>query len=159
MSSFRLLRGQIFDNIDFTVKFLIELRLKLQWNYQILFLRWLDWIFLGCILPHFEGLLRRHQQSYREKITTTVLYKDCNLLWSSLTSELPWQRNDVFLLALFAFVFLGTRSFFQKSLNGACTLLSWLDYGKVWTNSMTEFWKYFEKVLRVIKQWINMLST
>ena len=107
--------------------------------------------FSGCILPHFEGLLRRHQQSYREKITTTVLYKDCNLLRSLLTSELPWQRNDVFLLAFLAFLFLSTRSFFQKSLNGACTFLR-LDCGKVGTNSMTVFCKYFEKVLRVIKQ-------
>ena len=30
IASFRLLHGEIFDNINFTVKFIIELRLNLQ---------------------------------------------------------------------------------------------------------------------------------
>ena len=76
ISSFRLLRGQIFDNINFTVKFIIELRLKLQWNYQILFLRWLDWIFQGVYFPtlrvYYVGINKvigkRLQQPYYIKI-------------------------------------------------------------------------------------------
>ena len=43
---------------------------------------------------------------------------------------------------LLAFVFLGTRSFFQKSLEGTWTFPSCLGCGKVWTNSMGAFWKY-----------------
>ena len=45
-----------------------------------------------------------------------------------LTSELPWQHNDP--ITFFAFVFLGSRGFFQKSLKGACTSLSCLGCGK-----------------------------
>ena len=45
-----------------------------------------------------------------------------------LTSELPWQCNDaITFFKLHAFVLLGTRKFFQKSLKVACTALSCLD--------------------------------
>ena len=46
---------------------------------------------------------------------------------------------------LFIFVFLCIRTFFfKKSLKGVCTCHNCLNYGKVWTNSMRAFSKYFE---------------
>lgn len=36
--------------------------------------------FLGSMLPHFERLLHRHQQRYRNKVATAVLNKDKNML-------------------------------------------------------------------------------
>jgi len=38
--------------------------------------------FLGSITPHFERVLRRHQQRYRKNVTTALLYEDENLLRS-----------------------------------------------------------------------------
>ena len=77
----------------------------------------------------------------------------------SLTSALPWQHNDsiTFLTCLCTSQY--QEFFFQKLLNGACTSLSCLDYGKVRTNSKRAFLNYFEIILRVIKTVNNMQST
>ena len=63
------------------------------------------------------------------------------IIWVLLQSELPWQHNDT-ITFLFIFVFLCTRML--KSLKGVCTCQNCLNYGKVWTNSIRAFWKYFE---------------
>ena len=52
------------------------------------------------------------------------------MIYVLMTSELPWQRNDtitIFYLPLY-FSVPGV-SFFQKSIKGACTAPSYLDYG------------------------------
>ena len=38
------------------------------------------------------------------------------MIWVLSQSESPWQRNDAITFFLFIFVFLCTRSFFEKSL-------------------------------------------
>ena len=71
--------------------------------------------FLGSMLPHFKFLPRRHQQKYRKKVTQVALYKDDNLLWSMFYWHQSYHGNIMRPLRfLLAFVFLGTRSFFQK---------------------------------------------
>ena len=68
-----------------------------------------------------------------------------------LTSELPWKRDDATLFTCLCISRYQEFTFFQKSLKGACTSFSCLDYDKVWANSMRAFSKYFNKVLRVRK--------
>ena len=66
-----------------------------------------------------------------------------NLLWSMFYWHQDYHGSIMTPLRfLLAFVFLGTRSFFQKSLEGTWTFPSCLGCGKVWTNSMGAFWKY-----------------
>ena len=62
-------------------------------------------------------------QSYREKATTAVLFKDVNLFLLAFDS--PWQRNDTIAIFL-AFVFLGIGFFFffQKTLRDMITLFA-----------------------------------
>ena len=89
--------------------------------------------FLGSITPHFERVLRRHQQRYRKNVTTALLYEDENLLRSMFYWHQSYHSNlTTPLYFLLSFVFLGTKRFFQKSLKGACTSLNCLNYDKVW---------------------------
>ena len=68
------------------------------------------------------------------------------VIYVSLTSELPRQRNDVITIFTCLCISRHQDFFFQKWLEGVCTSsLSCLDYGKVLTNSKGSFWKYFEK--------------
>ena len=56
-------------------------------------------------------------------------------LWSCHTNVTTPSR------LLRAFL-LGTRTFFAREHKGTCTSHGCFDFGKVWTNSVTEFWKY-----------------
>ena len=108
-------------------------------------LRWLDWIFLEGYLPslsiNYVGMSKR----YGKKVTTTLLYKDENFLWSRFYCNRSRHGNVMTPLRFsFMFVFLCTRSFLKKSFKGVCTCHNCLHYGKVWRNSMTAFSKYFE---------------
>ena len=101
--------------------------------------------FLGGIPPKFERQLRRREYSYGKKVTTAVLYKDETFLWSEFSCNRS-RHSNVMTPSRFSFilVFLCTRSFLKKSLTGVCTCHNCLSLGKVWTNSMRAFWKYFE---------------
>ena len=77
------------------------------WDFKV---AWLD--FFGLIPSKFEHLLRLHEQRYGKKVTTTVLYKDENFLWSGFYCNRSRYGNVMTPLRfLFIFVFLCTRSF------------------------------------------------
>ena len=108
-------------------------------------LRWLDWIFWGGYLPSFSINYVAMNKDIEKKITTTVLHKDENFLWSRFYCNRSRHGNVTTPLRfLFIFVFLCAKSFEKKSLKGACTCHNCLNYGKVWTNSMGAFSRYFE---------------
>ena len=66
------------------------------------------------------------------------------MIWVSLQSELPWQSNEAITFFIHLCVSLYQDVFFNISLKGVCICHNCLNYGKVWTNSMRAFWKYFE---------------
>ena len=79
-------------------------------------------------------------------VSTTVLYKDENFLWSGFYCNRSRHGNVTTPFGfLFIFVFLCTRSFFKKSLKGVCTCHNCLNYCKVWTNFMRAFSKYLKQ--------------
>ena len=115
-------------------------------KFWILLLRWLDWILRGDTIKVWVFTPRTLTKSWK-KDTTVVLYKDENLLWFMFHWHRSCHGNVKTPLLFFklAFVFINARSsFFPKTLKGARSSLSCLDYGKVWTNFITAFWKYFE---------------
>ena len=66
--------------------------------------------------------------------------------------------HDTITILIYLCVSLYQEFFFKKSLKGVCTCHNCLNYGKVWTNSMRAFWKYFEtKFQESQKQWNSML--
>ena len=108
-------------------------------------LRWLDWNFLGGYLLSLSINYVATSKDMGKKITTTVLCKDENFFWSGFYCNRSRHGNVATPLRfLFIFVFLCTKSFFKKSLKGVCTCHNFLNYGKVWTNSMRAFSRYFE---------------
>ena len=66
------------------------------------------------------------------------------MIWVLLQSESPWQRNDAITFFIYLCVSLYQEFFFKKSLKGDCTCHNCLNYGKVLTNPMRAFSKYFE---------------
>ena len=88
--------------------------------------------FLGTLLPILSVYYVGISKDIGKKVTTAVMYKDENffMIHVLLASELSWQRNDaiVFFTCLCISQYLEG---FLKSLKGACTSLSCLDYGKV----------------------------
>ena len=64
-------------------------------------------------------------------------------IWVLLQSESPWQRNDASTFFIYLCVSLYREVFFKKSLKGVCTCHNWGKYGKVWTNSVRAFSRYF----------------
>ena len=111
----------------------------------ILALRWLDWIFL-------RGYLRRLSFNYvgmskdTGKRLPQLYYITMKIfLWFGFYCYRSRHGNIMTPLRfLFIFLFLSTRSFLKKSLEGVCSCHKWLHYGKVSTNSMRAFSKYFD---------------
>ena len=109
-------------------------------------LRWLDWIFWGWYLPSLSINYVGMSKDMEKTVTTAVLYKDENFLWSGFYCNRSRHGNVMTPLRFsFIFVFLCSRSFLKKLLKGVCTCYNCVHYGKVWTNSMRAFSKYFEK--------------
>ena len=126
------------------------------WMYKDLFClvtnasRWsLDWIFWEGYLPSLSINYVGISKDMGKKLPQLYhIYEDKNFLWSGFHCNRSRFGNVMTPLHfLFIFVFLCTRSFFKKSLKGVYTYHNCLNYGKVWTNSMTAFWKYFETKL------------
>ena len=131
-------------NVTWIIWLTVETSCKL-WSLITLKVAWLD--FLGGYLPslciNYVGMSK--DMGKRLYITTTVLYNDENFLWSGFYCNRSRHGNVMTPLRfLFIFVFLCTRSFLKKSLKGICTCHNCLHYGKVSTNSMKAFSKYFD---------------
>ena len=69
------------------------------------------------------------------------------MIWVSLQSESPWQRNDAITFFI-CLCFSLYQVFFNKSLKDVCTCHKCFYYGKVWTISLRVFGN---EVLRIIK--------
>ena len=70
-----------------------------------------------------------------------IWYRKNVMIRVFLALELPYQRYD----AITSFTSLCSRYqdfFFAREHKGTCTSHGCFDFGKVWTNSMTDFWKY-----------------
>ena len=78
-------------------------------------LRWLDWIFWGWYLPSLSINYVGMSKDMEKKVTTTVLYKDENFLWSGFYCNRS-RHGNVMMPLRFSFiaVFLCTMSFFEE---------------------------------------------
>ena len=72
-----------------------------------------------------------------------IKMKKVLMIWVLLQSESPWQRNDAITFFIYLCVSL-YQEFFEKLLKGVCTCHNFVNYGKVLTNSIRAFSKYFE---------------
>ena len=109
---------------------------------------WFDWLFEGVYFPPLSIFFVGINKCIRKSLPQLyVRWKFC-MIHVLLTWELFWQHNDAITFFIFICISRYLEFFFQKSLLEACTSLSWVDYGKIWTNAMRVSWKYFE-MLRV----------
>ena len=154
---------------------LTPVKTSVQWPYRGLKFRHFGghltryWVSIGSIagssqvnllyLPSLNVDYVGVSRVMEKKVITAVLYKDETFLWSGFSCNRSRHSNVMMPLRFsFILVLLCSRSFLKKSLKGVCTCHNCLSLGKVWTNSIRAFWKYFEtKFQESYRQWNSML--
>ena len=84
---------------------------------------------------------------------------DGSITFSKWKISIQWITQLVSLILIPHWNYPFVYRYFEKSfkVKEVCTCYNCLNYGKVWTNFIRAFWKYFEiKVLRIVIKTVNI---